>query len=215
MAVAEPYDILADWPGWQTTFDPVERGDISRQKNGVTRTRLGPMPIWMMRVASKSLSANEHDALKGLVQRLAGLQTVILGYSLTRVWPQAYPKGTWPTGGAFDGISAELHTIDANNRAIRVTDLPGAFALKVGDMVQIGGGDLHRVQEAATASGGGLTPLFEIYPPLWTGAATGQAVSVKRPHCRMRIVPGSVAAPMDMATGRGTVSFDAMEARDA
>lgn len=215
MALAEPYDILANWPGWQTAFDPVERGDISRQKNGVTRTRLGVMPIWMMKAESTNLGPNRHDALKGLMQRLAGLQTLILGYSLTRVYPISYPNGSWPTGGAFSGVAASLHTIGTDNHSIRVTALPAGFVLVGGDMVQIGAGDLHRVQETVTASGAGLTPLFEIYPPLWPSVATGQAVAVKRPHCLMRIVPGSVSAPMDKTTGRGSVSFEAMEARDA
>lgn len=215
MAIAEPYDILADWPGWQTSFEPMETADVSRQKNGVTRTRLGPMPLWRMSVASKRLSPNALDALKAKLHRLAGLQTLILGYSLSRCFPISYPNGSWPTGGTFNGTTGLMHTKDANNRALRVSQLPAGFQLVEGDMIQIGAANLHRVAEAATASGAGLTPLFEVYPPFWPGTAQGQAVSVRKPSCLMRIVVGSVSASADIATGRGTVSFDAMEARDA
>lgn len=215
MAIVEPFDILADWPGWQTAFDLMETADISRQKNGVTRTRLGPMPLWRMSVVSKSLSPNALDALKAKVQRLAGLQTIILGYSLSRCFPISYPNGSWSTGGAFSGVTGNMQTKDANNRALRVNQLPSGFKLVPGDMIQIGAANLHRVVEAATASGAGLTPLFEVYPPFWPGTATGQAVSVRKPACKMRIVPGSVSATADPSTGRGSVSFEAMEARDA
>jgi hypothetical protein len=215
MAIVEPYDILAGWPGWQTAFALVERGDISRQKNGVTRTKLGVMPLWSMSVVSINLIPNRLDALKGMVEGLAGLQTLILGYSLSRCYPIAYPNGSWPTGGAFSGTTASLSFIGSNNRSVRVSSLPAAFALQSGDMIQIAAGNLHRVREAAIASGAGLTPAFEVHPPLWPGTATGQAVSVRKPHCLMRIVPGSVSASADPRTGRGTVSFEAMEARDA
>lgn len=215
MAIQEPYDILANWPGWQTAFDPLETGDISRQKNGVTRTRLGPMPIWQMSVASRRLRPNQHDALKAMVQRLAGLQTLILGYSLTRCFPIAYPNGSWPTGTSFTGRTARVQSLDANNRALRLDQLPPDFQLSGGDMVQIGEGNLHRVVEAAKAGALGLTPLFEVYPPFWPGTAQGQVVSVRKPACKMRIMVGSVSAAMDASTGWGTVSFEAMEARDA
>ena len=215
MAIVEPYDILADWPGWQTSFALVERGDISRQKNGVTRTKLGVMPLWSMSVVSINLNPNRLDALKGMVEGLAGLQTLILGYSLSRCYPIAYPNGSWPTGGAFSGTTAGLNFIGTDNRSVRVSGLPAAFSMEPGDMIQIAAGNLHRVREAALASSAGLTPAFEVHPPLWPGTVTGQAVSVRKPHCLMRIVPGSVSAPADPRTGRGTVSFDAMEARDA
>lgn len=215
MAIQEPYDILANWPGWQTSFDPLETGDLSRQKNGVTRTRLGPMPIWRMSVVSRSLRPNQHDALKSIVQRLVGQQTMILGYSLTRCFPIAYPHGSWPTGSAFTGRTARVQSIDGNNHALRLDQLPPDFQLSEGDMLQIGQNNLHRVVEAAKAGALGQTPLFEVYPPFWPGTATGQVVSVRKPACPMRIVVGSVSAPMDVSTGRGTVSFEAMEARDA
>jgi hypothetical protein len=215
MAIVEPYDILANWRGWQTAFDPFERADIRRQWSGVTRTRLGVMPLWAMQCVSVAMRPNEHDALKAIVQRLAGLQTVIIGYSLSRCFPISYPNGSWPTGGAFTGLTGNLQFINANNRAVQVNQLPAGFKLLPGDMIQIGAANLHRVEEAATASGAGLTGQFEVYPPLWPGTAIGQTVSVKKPACKMFIVPGSVAAPIDPRTGRGTVSFDAMEARDA
>ncbi|WP_244563638.1 hypothetical protein [Ensifer aridi] len=80
-------------------------------------------------------------------------------------------------------------------------------------MIQIGSKDLYRVQEDVVADGAGLTPLLEVRPHLWPGTVTGTAVSVVRPHCYMTIVPGSINTDADKATGRGSVSFSAIEAR--
>jgi hypothetical protein len=110
-------------------------------------------------------------------------------------------------------LTANLHTIDANRKLIRVSALPAAFVLSVGDMIQIGTTDLHRVMEAATADGAGLTPSFEVRPHIWPSVTTTTAVSVYRPACIMSIVAGSINTVSDLS-GFGSVTFSAIEARE-
>jgi hypothetical protein len=113
-----------------------------------------------------------------------------------------------------------VYAVGAGNKSLRVDLLPAGFQLRVGDMLQVTHGsspvrnDLYRVQEAATASSGGITSEFEVRPHLWPGVAVDNLVSVYRPFCLMAIVPGSIASQADPQTGRGSVSFQAIEARD-
>jgi hypothetical protein len=133
------------------------------------------------------------------------------GVPLSRCYPIAYPKGAWPTGPSFNGAAA-LASIGTNRKSVSVKSLPAGFASRVGDMIQIGR-NLHSIQEPATASGGGITGSFEVRPPLWPETAVNDVVSVKRPFCLMTVVPGSISSTADLQTGRGSVSFQAVESR--
>lgn len=210
MALSEPFDILAEFPGWTTTFEPLWRQEQSRQANGITRLKDFGSPLWTLTASTRSLSRRELDYWRARLEVLENGEQTFLGYSLSRCWPMAYPRGSWPSGDAFDGVSAIVDTLDDNNRALRVSGLPAGFVLSVGDMLQIGDNDLYRVHEAATANVAGLTGLFEVRPHFWVGTAEGDTVSVKRPHCLMTIVPGSVQSPSE-PSGRGAISFSAIE----
>ncbi len=212
MALSEPFDILAEFPGWTTSFAPRMRQEQSTSAAGRTYVKdLGPA-LWTATHTSRALKPTELEEWRARLEALAGTQQTFLGYSLARCWPTAYPRGTWPTGGAFSGTAA-LAVIAPDRKTIQVDGLPAGFRLTVGDLIRIGASDLHRLRQAALAGGGGETGDFEIWPNLWPGVIAGAAVSVRRPHCLMTVVPGSVSALADMATGRGTIAFQGMEAR--
>ncbi len=212
MALTPPFDILADFPGWTTEFDSPPRQEQSTTAGGKVYTKdIGP-PFWKLTAVSKSLKPSDLDEWRTRLGALAGSQQTFLGYALSKCWPRLYPEGSWPTGVAFNGLTANLSTIQSDRKTIRLSSLPAGFQLSVGDLIQIGTTDLHRVREAAAAAAG-TTGDFEIYPNLWPGVVTTTAVSVYRPHCLMTIVPGSVSAQADPSTGRGVVSFQGFEAR--
>lgn len=216
MALTEPLDILSDWPGWVTDFDPQFRQEQSRVVGGRTYLKdLGPS-LWVLGARSKVLSPNMLDHWRARLQAMENGMMTFRGYSLSRTYPIRYPRGSWPTGESFSGTTATLHTVGSNRKSIRVGDLPAGFVLSIGDLVQIGDADLHRVMEAATADGSGLTPAFEVRPHIWPdvdgGGSPASAVSVYRPSCIMAIVPGSVVTSTDIS-GRGSVAFQAIEAR--
>lgn len=116
-------------------------------------------------------------------------------------------------GASFDGTNAAVNTINANRKAVTLKGLPAGYVVSVGDYVQIGAANLHQVMEPAKASGSGTTSEFEIRPHLWPASAVNDAVVVKRPSCIMAIVPGSISSTAELATGRGVISFQAIEAR--
>ncbi|MFC3206885.1 hypothetical protein [Aquamicrobium soli] len=202
MSITYPVDLLAAWPGWCTDFSLLWRQEQSRQANGRTIVKDLGSPLWQATYQSRSLSPNELDEWRARLDAMEnGLQT-FKGYSLSRCRPVKHP-------GAVSLPAGALSTVNANRKAVRASGLTG-ITLSVGDMLQIGTKDLHRVMEAAT---GDPTNEFEIRPHLWPGVGEGAAVSISRPSCTMAVVPGSVSSQADAATGRGTVSFQAIEAR--
>jgi hypothetical protein len=220
MAVTYPLDILADFPGWSTAFDLAWRQEQSRTAGGTTYVKDLGNALWRATYTSRVMRPNELDKWRAKLDGLENGLQQFKGYSLSRCYPIAYPNGAWPTGSSFDGVSATIYDVDDDNKTIRVDGLPAGFALGVGDMLQIKHGadpvryDLHRVQEAAIADSGGITPAFEVRPHLWPGVAVDDVVSVKSPWCLMAIVPDSIQSDADLQTGSGTITFQAFEARD-
>ena len=211
MAITYPLNFLFEFPGWTTGFSLAWRQEQSTQASGRVLVKDMGSPLWTLRATTKVLSPNNLDAWRARLTSLEnGLQT-FYGYSLSRVYPMLYPRGAWPTGTAFNGICV-LSAINANRKAIALQALPAGFVLSVGDYLSIGN-DLHQVMEAATADGTGLTPQFEVRPHIWPDiSAPNPNVYVASPACVMAIVPGSVSSDTDL-TGRGSVTFQAMEAR--
>ncbi|MET4721910.1 hypothetical protein ABIF63_006016 [Bradyrhizobium japonicum] len=209
---SEPFELLADFPGWTTGFDLQARQEQSRSASGVTYVKdLGP-PLWTLKAQSKVLPPNVLDHWRARLKVLEGGLYTFLGYPLSRVYPISYPKGSWPTGGSFDGVSAALLSINANRKAVRLEDLPAGFKFVIGDYLAIGV-DLHQVVEATTADGGGITPEFELRPHIWPGVTAGaSAVKVYRPACVMALVPGSVSTDASLS-GWGSIAFQGIEIR--
>lgn len=216
MTLAAPFDILIDFPGWTVSFDLAYRQEQSRTASGVTYVKEFGFPLWQMKAQSKILSPNNLDYWRARLKALEGGLQTFYGYPLSRTYPILYPNGSWPTGLAFSGTTAVLNGVNANRKAISVSGLPAAYRVSVGDFFQLGTTDLHQALETATASGGGLTPEFEVRPHIWTGVVGGNSpavpVSVKRPHCIMAVLPGSIGSDSGL-DGRGSISFAAMEYR--
>lgn len=217
MALTEPIDLLSDFPGWSTSFELLWRQEHSRQASGRTRVKDFGTPLWRGSYASRILSPNQLDHWRARLDVLESGLLTFTGYSLSRCFPIAYPRGSWPTGEGFSGGSAVVHTIGVNNKSLRVGSLPAGFVVSIGDMIQLttatGKVYLFRVDEAALADSLGLTAAFEVRPHFPVGVSVGDTVTVKRPGIPMAIVPGSISATADPRTGRGTISFDAIEAR--
>lgn len=215
MSISYPIDLLATFPGWTTVFEPVYRQEQSRVSGGRTYVKDLGDPLWTLSAQSRQMNPNKLDYWRARLDAMEGGLQTFDGYSMSRCYPILYPKGAWPTGGAFDGV-ATLLSVGTNRKSISVGDLPAGFELSIGDMVQVGT-DLHRVMEGATADGSGETSVFEVRPHIWPGVDAGDSpavtVTVKKPSCVMAIVPGSIQSRADPQTGWGAVSFQAIEAR--
>lgn len=202
MAISAPLDLLTGFPGWSPVFELLYRQEQSRHASGRTRVKDFGSPLWTATYTTRNLRPSMLDYWRA---KLASAENGLVEFT---AWPIARSRpinhqgsGSLPTG--------ELHTIDANNKAIRVDNLDG-ISLAIGDYVQIGT-DLHQVMEPAVAVAG-LTPLFEIRPHLWSGVTVADVVSISKPACRMTVVPGSVSAQSDLR-GWGSISWQAIESR--
>jgi hypothetical protein len=201
MALTEPLDLLTDFPGWSTEFDLMARQEQSRHASGRTRVKDMGQPIWRGRWQTKTLSANTLDRWRARIEQAMISQMTFTAWQSSRCRPITHP-------GASVLPAGTLHTIGSDDQTVRVAGLVG-ITLSIGDMIRIGS-SLYRVQEAAS---GNPTGLFTITPHLWLGTATSQPVIIAKPWCLMTIDPGSLSAPTDLSTGRGSISFSATEAR--
>ncbi|WP_313613406.1 hypothetical protein [Agrobacterium sp.] len=207
-----PLSFLDDLPGWTTEFELLWRQEQSRTAGGQTIAKDLGSPLWQMTVRSKVMKPNQLDHWRARLASLENGLKTFRAFPKSRCYPVAYPNGSWPTGGAFDGI-AELTTIAANRKAVSLHDLPAGYQVSIGDYIQIGDKDLHMVMEPALAASDGYTGQFEVRPHLWPGVVAPRNAIVFKPSCVMAIVPGSVSTTADLATGRGSITFQAIEAR--
>jgi len=209
-SITYPVHLLPTFPGWTIGFDLRWRQEQSTQASGRVIVKDMGAPLWTMRAVTKVLAPNALDTWRARLMQLEnGLQT-FWGYPMSRCYPIKHPNASWPTGGGFVG-TCTLATINANRKAITLSGLPYGFELSVGDYISING-DLHQVMVAVSASVTGVTPEFEVRPHIWPGVTPPKSVSVKQPACLMAIMPGSISSDADLS-GRGTISFSAMEAR--
>jgi hypothetical protein len=214
MTITYPLDksFLANLPGFTTDFDLLWRQEQSRTAGGRTVVKDFGSPLWRASVQSRSLKPNELDHWRARLTTLENGLKTFRSFPKVRWFPIAYPNGSWPTGDAFAGVGS-IATIAANRKAVSVSGFPAGYRFSIGDYLQIGEKDLHQVVEAAVVDENGVSPQFEIRPHLWPGVAAPVAVTVKQPACLMTVVPGSVSSSADLGTGRGAISFQAIEAR--
>ena len=211
MTVTYPINLLPGFPGWTTGFDLRWRQEQSTQASGRVLVKDMGAPLWTLRATTKPLKPNDLDYWRARLTSLENGLQQFWAYPMSRCFPQSYPNGSWPTGGAFNG-SAVLSAINANRKAITLQALPAGFKITAGDYVSIAG-DLHQAMENATANGSGISGEFEVRPHIWPDVtAPAPGVLVKQPACLMAIVPGSVTSDASIS-GWGAITFQAMEAR--
>ncbi len=207
--ILTPYDLLSDFPGWNTEFAPLWRQEQSRTASGRTTVKDLGSPLWQATWQSKTMSSNALDAWRARLDLLENGAQPFIASPMSRLYPIAYPNGSWsaPFAGACQVAAV------ADGRLVSLKGLPAGFKLTLGDFIHIGSVDLHRVVEAATAAANGVTPQFEVRPHLWPTAVVNAQVSLLRPYCLMTLVPGSLSSTADKSTGRGSITFQGIEAR--
>lgn len=211
MSLADTVDLLADFPGWCTTFEPLWRQEQSVQANGIVRGKDFGTPLWRGAWQSRQLEPNELDRWRARLDGLNGIILPFRGYPLSRAYPIAYPGGAWPGGGGFSGACT---VASAGGQALALSGLPGGYQVSAGDMVGVTTADhawLFRARQDAVAVAG-VTPAFAVVPPIPAGLLAGQAATVTRAWCPMTLVPAGLAYAAGV-DGVGSVSFTATEMR--
>lgn len=191
------------------TFWPMWRQELSRTAGGAVQAKdMGPA-LWRASfTTSPDHFGNAADIEAALISRRGSILS-FLAYDMRRPMPRAYPAGNFGDTGAIH----TLYTADAY--ALRVGGLDAGFVLRRGDYLAFSYGArpsraLHMVMDDVTASAGGITPKFTVYPELRPGALVGAAITLKRPACEMILEPGQ-APPRARDMVASSVTFSGVQ----
>lgn len=187
----------------------VSRQEMSRQGDGRTIGKdFGPA-LWRAEYATTPLPNKDAMTFEAALDSLDGVIQTFEACDLRRVMPLLYPTGS----GANNGV---LLSVNANNKALALSGLVAGQVVSVGDYLSFTYGTaraLHRVVEAVTANGSGVTAQFEVRPHLRTGWTLSPSTSVvlKNPRGIFSIVPGSISSK-SYGPIHSVVSFQAVQA---
>jgi hypothetical protein len=166
--------------------DPVV---VNRLVGGEVLTASAGAPLW---TGSLELVQGYHAHQAEIEARIIELQDP--GVRFRTHDPRFNGPRLDPGGFILGSATPTIHTLDTDNLRLRVTGLPVGYTLSPGDYIGWTYGSsptrraLHRVVTAATASAGGLTPLFRVRPHIRLGAVTGAAVQLVRPQITARLI---------------------------
>lgn len=198
-------DFLDGLPIRSVVFDLADkRGTTGLGSGEIQDYEIAPR-LW---TGTVTVGANRTHTIRQVaakVRRLQGVGATFLVSDQSALTPYS--------GDALGGSTPTVHTLDSNNRDLRVQGLPAGYTLQLGDLLTIVQSNhlaLHQVMTGTvTADGTGLTPLFEVTPHIRPGAAVGDAVKLAPAYCKAMIVPSSVK-PAQHNPGKvsGGVQFD-------
>lgn len=149
-------------------------------------------PKW---IADIELSPGYSDGLKqiaAITRKLHGSQNAFMLFDPLSQFPQADPDGS-----VLAASTVQVYTVGTDRQSLRLKGLPAGYVLTISDKAQIVySSDPTRnffleISETVTASGAGITPSFEIYPHIPVGIAIDDVVILKKPACKMIMLPGS------------------------
>lgn len=179
-----------DW----TLYLPDNRVSEETQGGEVVDADLG-VRLWTGTVSLGALEPRSARAIQAKVSLLQQAGRSFFAYPRDAAFPAYDPKGQ------ILGASLPLIHALPNARELRLSGLPSGYQISAGDFLSFDYGTspvrtaLHQVVETVIASGAGVTPAFEVMPPVRPGAALGAQVRLVRPHCKAKIVPGSASVP--------------------
>ena len=150
----------------------------------------------------------DQGAIEVKIAKLMRAGETFLAYDTRYDGPAADPDGS-----ILGASTPTIHTLDADNRRIRVTGLPVGYELRAGDWIGWTYGSspvryaLHRIETDATASGAGLTPLFAVEPFIRPGVTVGAAVTLVRPPIKAVMTEADYGSGRPLITEGATFSF--------
>ena len=202
LPVADFFDLFAIE---DVRFDPVWSQQASLTGGG---TRLYSDRAPMLWRASVTTAPMEHADAEAVMARInsrgGGLKTALI-YNPRLPYPSSDPDGSiFGSATPFVGtITDRLH--------VAFTGFPNGYVVPAGTYFGIVFDTsryyLGQFAEAKTADGSGAVSAVEIAPALPVSVQTGDAVTVKKPPAKFRIVPNS-AYPAQIGALHSRITFD-------
>lgn len=147
-----------------------------------------------LRVADVTLrpwNANKAAEIEAKIEAMIRSQGSFYLYDPRKAVPRFDPRGT-----ILGASAVKINSLpDAKSMSLKA--LPAGYRLSGGDYLHFDYGTparraFHRIVEAATANGVGVTPVFEVAPFIRPGAAVDIAVTLVKPSIKCVIRPGSI-----------------------
>jgi hypothetical protein len=198
MAQVYPMSVSAFFEGlkvMRASFDLPHNQLITRSAGGdVMRAELGAR-LWRVQL---ELSPARHRSAEQIRAKLHLLRQPSASL-LIRPKPCFAPAYD-PTGTLLGSSAVVLHTVQSNLRDIRLGGLPSGYTLTPGDYLSFTYGTdptryaFHQVVSGAVASSGGVTPDFEVIPPIRPGYAIGEPVRLMKPWMKVVLVEATTGS---------------------
>ena len=182
--------------------------ETSGQAGGTIRVADLRSPLWTMEADCSTLTLDQLLDVETLIDQMGGSKGSFHAWDPRRPFPKLDPAG------ATLGASAvKINSLGTDNRSLSLKGLPAGYGLSRGDSLCFDFGGrraFHRISAvSAVANGSGITPEFEVVPPIRPGAATNADITLKRAAAEMRLVPGSFNGNADGLIG--SISLQAVQ----
>lgn len=99
-----------------------------------------------------------------------------------------------PDGSILGAAQPLISSLNSNGVQMALKALPAGYQISPGDLLGFTYGSaplrygLHRVVTGATASASGITPPFQVIPPIRPGAVVDAPVTLVAPVCKAKLV---------------------------
>jgi len=184
-------DFLDGLPIRSVVFDLADkRGTTGLGSGEIQSYEIAPR-LWTGTVVVGTNRTHTIRQAAAKVRRLQNVGATFLVSDQSAVAPYGDERGL-----LLGSHTPTVHTLDSNNRDMRIQGLPAGYYLQLGDLLTIVQSNhlaLHEVvSDGVSAESDGITPTFEVNPHIRPGAAVDDAVKLAPAYCKAMIVPGSV-----------------------
>lgn len=199
---------------------PVEEGAFSLERND-EMSGLGnnqPLhfevasPLWRFDGTTIPIPNDDAEALAAKFEMLTAPGRDFYIANPRKLGPKNDKSGT-----ILGASTPTIHTLNANNRELRIQGVPPGYVLSDGDMIAWDYGPtgqkrraMHRLASSVTAASTGITPLFELSTFIRAGAAVNDPVYLAPALMRAKLIPGAYKAQQVSLTHQ-VFSFSAIQ----
>lgn len=199
-------DIITSVKYNSQSFTLVSRQEISGQANGIVRGKDFGSALWQAEYTTVEMLNRDAIAFEAALNSLDGLTNAFEAGDLRNRYPRNYQNGAFTDSGV-------LATVGANNKSLSISGLPANFVISAGDYFHFTYGTsraLHQACETVTASGAGLSPVFEVRPFIRAGYTITNPVTFKLPNGLFILQPNSITTTLKSVV-TSAVSFKAIQ----
>lgn len=190
-------------------LEPTDAVQVSRTRGGEVLSADVGAVLWR---GSARLTPEYYDDMDGLRALLMLIRRP--GGSFMVSPPYRRGPIADPNGAILGASTPQIHSLEGNNRELRIKGLPPGYVLSAGDYLSFEYGTnplryaFHQIVTGAAADGSGVTGQLEVFPVLRPGVVLDTPVKLVAPEFRAVIEETPEYGRMaDLATNEVSFSF--------